>query len=146
MGRVLACCSCCPIVGTGASRRPVDNADVSGDGCPALLSPRTVSPSLELTSGEWLCTAPSVRCCHVGVLLRLPRLVLRHLRVVTSAHAGFPLTNDGLHTMERSSCHVVSYLSPPQGSDEAIFSCEGRTRRKSSVRVGQGGNLLAGSA
>ena len=40
-----------PIIGTGVSRHPVDNADVSGDGCPSSLSLRTVSPSSELTLG-----------------------------------------------------------------------------------------------
>ena len=51
MGEVLACCSSRPIAGTRVGRRLADNADIGRDGRPSPLSLRTVSPSLELTSG-----------------------------------------------------------------------------------------------
>jgi hypothetical protein len=60
------------------------------------------------------------------------------------AHVGLPLTNDGLRTVERSSYHVILYLSPQRGSDMAIFSRKGRTGRKPPIGVGRGGNGLAG--
>ena len=52
--------------------------------------------SLELTSGRRrACSVTSVRCCHVGLLLPLPELVLWLGRVVLSAHARLPEANDG---------------------------------------------------
>jgi hypothetical protein len=68
--------------------------------------------------GEWLCTVPSVRGCHVRVLSRLPGLELRNGRLVTSAHVGPSLTNDDLRGMEPADRHVAVYLPRLWGSDD----------------------------
>ena len=48
--KVVACCSCCPVAGTRVGDRFAGVLTLSGMGV-LSLSPRTVFPSLELTSG-----------------------------------------------------------------------------------------------
>ena len=113
MGEVLARCCCRPIIGTRVGRCFAGSTDVGRDGRPSPQSLRTVSPSLELTSGGVVVYRPIGEALSRWVPVVTARARAEARWVVTSAHAGLPLTNDGLHTVERSSCHVVSYLPPP---------------------------------
>jgi hypothetical protein len=86
----MVCCSRRPIAGTRVDDRFAGGASVGrGDVLPPV--PEDSLPSLELTSGRRrACSVPSVRHCHIGLLLPLPELVLWQGRVVLSAHAGLP--------------------------------------------------------
>ena len=89
----MACCSHRPIAGARIDDRFAGGTGIGrGGGTSSPLSPRTVFPSLELTSERerGACSVPSVRRCHVGLLPPLPELVLWQGRVVLSAHAGLP--------------------------------------------------------
>ena len=92
----MACCSHRPIAGARVDDRFAGGTGVGrGDVLP--LSPRTVSPSLELTSGrERACSVPSVRRCHIRLLWPLPEPMPWQGRMVLSAHAGLPQANDTL--------------------------------------------------
>ena len=61
--KVVACCSCCPVAGTHVGDRFAWVLTLAGMGV-LSLSPRTVFPSLELTSERergGACSVPSVR-------------------------------------------------------------------------------------
>ena len=109
------------------------------------LSPRTVSPSLELTSGtEGAYSVPSVRHCHIEVLLRLPELVLRHGQAVKSAHADLPLTNDDLRAY--GTVNLSCGPAPPSSVGSERYFLAGVWRGGNfPAGVGRGADLLAGS-
>ena len=77
-----------------------------------------------------MCSVASVRRCHVGLLSRLPKLMLWQGRMVMSAHVGLPLINDGLRVrgMVKLSCGPAPTPSAGVG---AIFSRKGLVRQES---------------
>ena len=117
----MACCSHRPIAGTRVDDRFAGGAGVGRRGRP-LPVPEDGLPSLKLTFGRRrVCSVPSVRRCHVGLLPLLPELVLGRGEWSCQPMRAFPRLMMVLESAVWSN-RLVDPLPPlPQGSARYLY-------------------------